>query len=593
VFFPLATFLASTSQRAQMISFAAMALFVSSLGGLMYSVGLPVISALPWDMAIQLDGAWRIVHGQIPSIDFRSVIPPLTLELSALGISLGSPSAACIAYGNLLLFLMLTPWAWVIARRRLSAAYACLFAAFVGAIVLTPRPLGDKIGATSYAMLYNRQGWAITSVILLSLLVPVLPTVSKRPILGGLGNGVLLALLAFSKLSFFAVAAAAIVLNAVVDRLSWLSLMLGVVVGYLSTVIVLGAATGLDFNAYLGETAAIAQAYIPGKSRDVIGITLKNLDQIFIIVALSLLCLRKAIPEDQQADLWRKGRLLIGIAFMVGAGVLLTATSAQRIDIPLFAVAGLLCVEWLRRTCPTKPVTGDLITGGGYLFGAIILVPLLIGPLLGKDAAAIMNASVLHVSQKASAAGTQTFQSRTLQDFVIAGDRSVISDIAPNQPAVVYPGQINDGMRLLRKYVTQRSRIMTMDFSNPFPFALELPPTQGGATCWLVEASFSKAAHPGPEAAFGDANLIMIPSYERNANTVAALKAIYGDYLRRNYRLIDRTEIWELYERRAQVQDGRRAHALTLQGADDGGSSAWSALDPRIQQASGRQRSAY
>src|SRR5690242_15976874 len=128
ILLPVATFLASTNKQSQIRWFCSFALFLVILGALMYRIGFPVISVLPWDIAIQLDGAWRIVHGQVPSVDFRSVVPPMTLELSALGILSGSTSAGCIARGNLLLFLMLTPLAWLTARARLSGANAFLFA---------------------------------------------------------------------------------------------------------------------------------------------------------------------------------------------------------------------------------------------------------------------------------------------------------------------------------------------------------------------------------------------------------------------------------------------------------------------------------
>src|SRR5689334_3160795 len=189
---PLASFLSAETRRACFRSLLATLFFVTVLATAMYMVGLPAITVLPWDMAIQWDGAWRIAQGQIPNVDFRAVIPPLTLELSALGLLSKAPSAACIAYGNLILFVVLTGWAWMVASRRLSAASACLFAVFVGITVLAPRPLGDKITAISYAMVYNRQGWAMVAIVVLAAFVPVLPGVTRRPLTGGIVNGVLL-----------------------------------------------------------------------------------------------------------------------------------------------------------------------------------------------------------------------------------------------------------------------------------------------------------------------------------------------------------------------------------------------------------------
>jgi hypothetical protein len=550
ILLPLASLLASVTERAQWTSLVAIVLFLLSVGGVMHLIGLPVISALPWDMSIQLDGAWRIVHGQIPNVDFRAVIPPATLELSALGILLGSSSAACITTGNLLLFLALTPYAWVTARRRFSAAYACLFAMFVGLMVLAPRPLGDKIAAASYAMLYNRQGYALLSVIVVSILVPLLPGVVKRPALGGLGVGVLLALLAFSKLTFFAVAVAAIGLHVLFDRRAWVWVMPAVLIGFIGTVVLLHAITGLDFVAYLRETEAIGRVYVQGKWKDVIEVAFKNLDQLFVVAALALLCAREPNGNRQTSQAWGKGTLLFSIVFLCASALVLTATSAQRFELPLCVVAGLMCIEWLRRG-DTDRTDASVSTRTGYVFGAIILAPLLFGPLIGKDAGALLRAVRSNVGGNAqSVRVVEGFNSEALRDFLILNDRTVVSELTPSQPASVYPGQVNDGIELLRQHVGRDSRVIALDFSNPFPFALQLPPARGGSTSWLLNGSFSKRDYPAPTVVFGDADLVMIPSYERNGSTVAALKDIYGTYLERNFRRIGQTGIWMLYERR-------------------------------------------
>jgi len=550
ILFPLAGLLASVTARAQWMSLAAIVLFLLSVGGVMHLIGLPVISALPWDMAIQLDGAWRIVHGQIPNVDFRAVIPPATLELSALGIVLGSSSAACITTGNLLLFLALTPYAWVTARRRFSAAYAWLFAVFVGLMVLAPRPLGDKIAAASYAMLYNRQGYALLSVIVVSVLVPVLPGVVKKPVLSGLGAGVLLALLAFSKLTFFAVGAAAIGLHVLFDRRARIWVMAAVLIGCIGTVMLLHAATGLDFIAYLRETEAIGRVYVQGKWKDVIEVTLKNLDQLFIVTALALLCAREPGDNRQSRPAWSKGTLLLSIGFLCASALALTATSAQRFELPLCVVAGFMCVEWLRRGNTDRTAHPGISTQASYVFGAIILTPLLIGPLIGKDTGALLRAVKSSVGDNAQSVRAEAFHSEALYDFLILNDRTVVSELTPSQPASVYPGQINDGIELVRQHAGGDSRIIALDFSNPFPFALQLPPAHGGSTSWLLNGSFSRRDYPAPTVVFGDADLVMIPTYERNGTTVAALMDIYGSYLERNFRLIGQTGMWMLYERK-------------------------------------------
>jgi hypothetical protein len=552
ILFPLGSFFSSASSRAYTISLAAVGALLLGMTTLMYAMGLAPISVLPWDMAIQLDGAWRILSGQVPNVDFRAIVPPMTLELSALAMRIGSPSASCIAYGNLFLFVFITPWAWIIARARFSAAYAGLFAAFVGFVLLTPRPLGDKIGAISYAMLYNRQGWAILAIVLVSALVPSRSTATCRIALSGFANGVLLALLLFSKLNFFAVGVTAIALRALVDRRGSGAMVIGALAGGLGTFLVLHSLAGLDLAAYVRETLAIAPVYGEGKLADLLEIAAKNLDQLFIVAFLLLLCLKEPVFLTEELQLWGKGSLTLTVGFVCVSAVALTATSAQRIDIPLFAVAGLVCVEWLRRATAMNAMGVDR-PGMSYTFAAILLAPLLIGPVLGKDAAALAHATRSHFAQKASLLGAQRFESTALRDFVIPAEPAVVSNIAPSQPAAVYPRQINDGIGLLRRHVTAQSRVVALDFSNPFPFALGLPPARGGSTSWLVGGSFSKTIHPSAPAALGNADLVMIPRYERNALTVTMLREIYATYLSENFRPLDRTELWDLYEKKEAI----------------------------------------
>jgi hypothetical protein len=130
---------------------------MASLVVLMLTVGFPLIRNAPWDIMIQLDGAWRIIHGQKLNVDFAPLIPPLTVLIDSFGMRLTGAKALSILYANIILFIVLTPWAWKIARDRLSAVNAFLFSIFIGSLLIAPRFLASKSPYfTSYAMLYNR-----------------------------------------------------------------------------------------------------------------------------------------------------------------------------------------------------------------------------------------------------------------------------------------------------------------------------------------------------------------------------------------------------------------------------------------------------
>lgn len=108
---------------------------------------------------------------------------------------------------------------------------------------------------------------------------------------------------------------------------------------------------------------------------------------------------------------------------------------------------------------------------------------------------------------------------------------------------VFYPHQVNDGLELLRKHISKNSKIVAIDFSNPFPFALELPPPDGGA-------SVNDNHHLEPEKMFKGANIVMIAKDSDNHKTVDRLRKYYDKYLEQNFTLIDSSKSWELLKRK-------------------------------------------
>src|SRR3984885_466615 len=120
-----------------LITFAAMETILITVGA------API--AGPWDVMALLDGAWRIVCGQVPHTDFHNPIGALTYLLVAFGMRVSAPSTSSISYGVALLLALVLPWAWVLTSRRLPAAIAFAFVLFFGFLLVSPRPLSYPI----------------------------------------------------------------------------------------------------------------------------------------------------------------------------------------------------------------------------------------------------------------------------------------------------------------------------------------------------------------------------------------------------------------------------------------------------------------
>src|SRR5262249_24759586 len=151
------------------------------------------------DVFIILDGAWRIFNGQIPSTDFTNPIGPLVYWLTALGMHVAGPSLKAYVYGNLALLLVLAPWGAWIFFKKLPGPHAFLVTLFIAVLITAPHPLGISPEITTYAMIYNRCGWALSALLFVQMLLPDRHTSRHSALSDSISGGLLLGLTFFCK----------------------------------------------------------------------------------------------------------------------------------------------------------------------------------------------------------------------------------------------------------------------------------------------------------------------------------------------------------------------------------------------------------
>jgi hypothetical protein len=98
--------------------------------------------------------------------------------------------------------------------------------------------------------------------------------------------------------------------------------------------------------------------------------------------------------------------------------------------------------------------------------------------------------------------------------------------------------------------------VTTLAFTNPFSFALGLPPAHDGQLWWDLNFSFDSKHVPPVGSVLGEASLVMVPTMGGRGKggsfaTVDALLAAYGDYLDRHFAKVAQTDTWTLYRRAA------------------------------------------
>ncbi len=290
----------------------------------------------PWDMHVLLDGGWRILNGQIPNVDYYDPIGPVTYALIALGMKLGHPSTSAIAYGNVLFGLGLMPWAWVIARSRLSAVSALIFALFVVTLVTAPRPLGYPMFKTTYAMIYNRQGYALLSMLLLGLFIPVRDQVRRHYLFAGASSGILLALMLFCKMSFFVMdGSIGNSFGPLLHRMKWI---IGFGGGLLLSIAAIQVFLGTTLASYLSDINLAAHVQSSSHRVGLLIAGVKN-NLVNIYLVFILLLFTAVSDRGTRSGIRETIRIWVIISFIVGFGLAVSAGNAAQgggVEDPLF-----------------------------------------------------------------------------------------------------------------------------------------------------------------------------------------------------------------------------------------------------------------
>ena len=253
----------------------------------------------PWDVFVLLDSGWRIISGQIPHTDFHNPIGPLTYELIALGMRLAGPSLRSIGYGDVIFLFGATTWAWLIARRRLAGLNCFLFILFVAILSLATRPLGFDPHVTTYALIYNRYGWVLYSLLLVQLFIEPQAITRASKAWDSLSIGLLLGLLFFDKITFFAAGFAAITLEALLRRSSLHSI--GVqLVGFLSVCAAMSWVFQISTLNYLQDVISAGRAQSLALRLHFLGSSLKHNSLNILLFGTILLLLYATIYKTDR-----------------------------------------------------------------------------------------------------------------------------------------------------------------------------------------------------------------------------------------------------------------------------------------------------
>jgi hypothetical protein len=508
----------SRTRKAFAVAWALLLVSLAVLGAVFLWIGAPTFSRSVADPPHFLDGAWRILNGQVPHKDFYVYFGDLPFYVAWLGMKLGRPGISSLTTGNVFLMVATGLAAMTLLRRRTSASCACLFSLFLAVLAVAPRPLGDRFFYVSYAMLYNRYGEVFLALLGIILFIPKEPALKKSwaDWVEAAFAGLCLLLLLFSKLNYFVIGLGFFALACLRGRFAVKHALFCL----LSASVFLGVAlflTKIPLAALWGDYRIMLAAQDPG-GRLLKFASLAQTSVVFLPLFLVLAWeISKSRHEPRSA--W-PDYLLLTVIF--GSALLLWATNTQIGEMPLLALAALYCAATMQQQRSNRPEEGCLIATRNLAATIMLLVFLL--PILTNDLLTIR-----HIAAGAAHGyyvTTDELRTTRLADFRFPSPTSPQSDVRSDF-MLDYMARVDEGLQLLRRHADPSMRLGVFLFSNPYHVALGLTPAKGGVIAWSL-AGVTKRSHPPLQRMIGNATHILTgaPNIDNGMRNV--LRDAYG-----------------------------------------------------------------
>jgi hypothetical protein len=478
------------------------------------------------DLMIFLDGAHRVVSGQVPNRDFHTALGPLVYYVPAAGLLLSGQQGGAMPVGMALIILALAPAIAHILGTRLMPAIALAVGAFLLLILAVPINVGEGVTALSFGMFYNRIGWTALAVLLLMYLRPHASS-PRQHAFDGLCAAFLTLVLLYTKITY-GIVALTFVGFLLLDREQrrWAAFALVVTV-----------AVALVVEAFWRSTADhVADLMLAGKVSGAKG-SIPDLGYAFLgnladYVLFSLIA---------GLALWRTRNVrdLLFYGFCTVSGFLLVRQNFQGWGIITLHAGAAVAVETLLRS-PGVPFRAR--RGGA----APVLLLILLLPTIVHCAMALGLHAALASTRSGQEFGLPKFAGVRLVDLLSPGDYV---------PSAHYLVTLQDGARALAEIDPNPGQVFVLDFINPFSAGLGLEPARGDSSWLHWERNFDATHFVPPEKLFAGVRIVMEPKWPVEEYTTNGLRQVYGAYLAENFDLVRETEHWKLYigrERRLQ-----------------------------------------
>jgi hypothetical protein len=515
------TLVTRTSTRMSPRAFSAALVAIGALCALLLALpGQTVTTKYVNDLFVFLDGAHRILSGQVPNRDFHTALGPLSFYIPALGYAVTGSWGAAMPLGMALATILVTPVAAYVVSSRLRPEIGLPLGAYLLVMLAMPLNPGENIRSLSFAMFYNRIGWAALGL----LLVMYLPPAGRdRPVLDALCGAFLTLLLLYTKASYGIVAFGFLIFLLLDTRQrGWAASALLTVTGMALGVEAVWRATGSHVADLLMAGRVSGGLGTP----DTIGAVLfANLADHVVFALIAGLALAVS----------RSFRDLLFYGFCAGAGFLLLKQNFQVWGVIVLAPAAAVAAERIARSRSSAGSPGRRLALGAPLAVLALVVP----PLVQGGAALVLHSAVAAL-RLGDPVPLPRFPGVRLVKLWSPGEHPTF---------VTYLATIADGSRTLARLQQPPERVLVLDFANPFSAGLGLTPARGDSPWYHWGRTLDEGAHPGAGELFADVAVVLEPKWPVESWTAEGMRRAYDQHLRTYYGLKQESEFWRVYVR--------------------------------------------
>ena len=490
------------------------------------------------DLFVILDGAYRVVSGQVPSRDFHTPLGPLAYYLPAAGYVLSGTLGGAMPAAMALAILAFSVPVLHILGSRLHPALALLFGAFLLLILAVPINLGEGITALSFAKFYNRIGWVALSILLIMYLRPMRMHEQQSLLDALCATGLTLVML-YTKLTY-GIAAIAFLVFMLTDRHQrrWALATLGLLVITCIAVEMIWQSS----RAYLDDLhlAFHVDGRLRGTWGQIADHILGNLTDYVLLGLFAGLALRRT----------RSLRDGLFYLFCAVTGFLIINQNFQAWGIVVLHAASAVAAETILRF-EDKDVAIPIELHWSIRGGAKLLFLALVLPTIVNCTAALG----LHMISASIRAG-QSIALPHLEQVRVAN----LWTWGEYDTADLYLMTIRDGAKLLSEMNMNGEKIFVLDLANPFPMILDTPPPKGDMPWLQWERTFNASAFIPAEKLLTDVTIVMEPKpiggKTQPEPGSEGLKALYGRYIADHFEIARETDHWKVYRHRSQPGPG-------------------------------------